>query len=93
MRRVVMGCLSIAAFTAYAGLDPDVSNETLESAKISMQKHLEQEGLTIDDAKLSLAYKDGRNKSTVYFEVAEHDGGAEIYKVVCSDEKCHLQYR
>ncbi|WP_162674707.1 hypothetical protein [Vibrio variabilis] len=93
MRRFIIGCLAITAFSANAGLDPNVSNDTLESAKASMQKHLEQEGLTIDDAKLSLAYKDGRNKSTVYFEVAEHDGGAEIYKVVCSDEKCHLQYR
>ncbi|GMQ49562.1 hypothetical protein [Vibrio sp. 10N] len=93
MPRFVMGCLALVAFTSYAGLNPNVSEETLASAKASMQKHLEQEGLTIDDAKLSLAYKDGRNKSTVYFEVAEHNGGAEIYKVVCSDEKCHLQYR
>lgn len=78
---------------AQASLTPLKDDKIIELARLSLAEHLEEEGLTIDDAELAFAFKDGLNKSVIYFEVKEHKGEHEFYMVTCRNDKCHLSYR
>jgi hypothetical protein len=92
MRLLLIFTLSLASTMAYA-LIPLKDEKIIELAKLSMEEHLLREGLTIDDAKMALAFKDSASdKSTIYFEVDNHHGAPEIYVVVCR-KKCYLNYR
>jgi hypothetical protein len=82
-----------AAPFAQASLTPLKDDKIIELAKLSMADHLEEEGLSMDDAEFVFAFKDRLNKSTIYFEVKEHKGENEYYMVICRKEKCHLSYR
>ncbi|MCF4175361.1 MULTISPECIES: hypothetical protein [Vibrio] len=93
-----MKLLSVLIFVfastfAQAALIPLKDERVIEQAKLSMADHLEKEGLSIDDAEFVFAFKDGLNKSTIYFEVKEHQGDHVYYMVTCRKEKCLLNYR
>jgi hypothetical protein len=92
MKSLIILTLGLASTMAYA-LMPLKDEKIIELAKVSMEKHLQEEGLTIDDAKVALAFKDKFDKATIYFEVDEHHGDSEIYVVICRDNKCYLNYR
>ena len=93
MKSLIILTLCLASTMAYT-LTPLRNGEIIELAKLSMEVHLKEEGLTIDDAKVALAFKDATSeKATIYFEVDEHHGEPEIYVVICRNNKCYLNYR